>query len=55
MFQRVLVEEWQRILSIISILLFFAVFVIHTIRVRRMPRETVARLAALPLEKDDHA
>jgi hypothetical protein len=55
MFHRILVEEWQRVLSTISILLFFAVFVIHTIRVRRMSRETVAHLATLPLEKDDHA
>jgi hypothetical protein len=55
MFHRILVEEWQRTLSIVSILLFFAVFVIHFIRVRRMPRETVARLATLPLENDDHA
>lgn len=55
MFHRILVEEWQRTLSIISILLFFAVFVIHFIRVRRMSRESVAHLSALPLEKDDHA
>ena len=55
MFHRILVEEWQRVLSIVSILLFFAVFVIHTIRVRRMSQETVAHLATLPLEKDDHA
>jgi hypothetical protein len=55
MFHRILVEEWQRALSILSITLFFAVFVVHFIRVRRMPRETVARLEALPLENDDHA
>ena len=55
MFHRILVEEWQRVLSIMSITLFFVVFTIHTIRVRRMPREAVARLANLPLENDDHA
>jgi hypothetical protein len=55
MFHRILVEDWQRALSIMSITLFFAVFVLHFIRVRRMPREAVARLEKLPLEKDDHA
>jgi len=55
MFHRILVEEWQRGLSILSITLFFLVFVIHFIRVRRMPRETISRLEKLPLESDDHA
>ncbi len=55
MFHRIVVEEWQRILSIVSLTLFFAVFVIHFIRVRRMPREIVAHLETLPLENDDHA
>jgi hypothetical protein len=54
MFHRVLVEEWQRALSILSFTLFFSVFVIHFIRVRRMPRDTVAHLENLPLENDDH-
>ena len=54
MFHRILVEEWQRVLSVMSITLFFGVFVIHLIRVRRMPRETVAHLESLPLENDDH-
>ena len=55
MFHRILVEDWQRALSVLSITLFFAVFIIHFIRVRRMPRETVTRLSTLPLENDDHA
>ena len=55
MFHRILVEEWQRVLSIVSITLFFAVFIIHFIRVRRIPREDIARLEKLPLENDDHA
>ncbi len=55
MFRRILVEEWQRALSIMSIVLFLAVFIIHSIRIRRMPRETVAHLENLPLENDDHA
>lgn len=55
MFHRILVEEWQRALSVLSITLFFGVFIIHFIRVRRMPREIIARMEALPLENDDHA
>lgn len=55
MFRRILVEDWQRALSIMSLTLFFAVFLIHAIRVRRMSRETVARLENLPLENDANA
>jgi hypothetical protein len=55
MFHRILVEEWQRALSILSIVLFFLVFIIHLIRVRRMSGESVSRMATLPLENDDHA
>lgn len=55
MFRRILVEEWQRALSVLSITLFLAVFIVHFIRVRRMSRETIARLEKLPLESDDHA
>ena len=55
MFHRILVDEWQRALSILSITLFLAVFIVHFIRVRRMPRETIAHLEKLPLENDDHA
>lgn len=55
MFHRILVEEWQRLLSVLSIVIFFAVFVINFIRVRRMSRATIARLETLPLEPDDHA
>ena len=55
MFHRILVEEWQRMLSVLSITLFFAVFVLHFIRIRRMSRESIARLESLPLENDEHA
>jgi len=54
MFHRILVEEWQRALSIVSITLFLAVFVIHFIRVRRIPRDTISHMEKLPLENDDH-
>ena len=53
MFHRIIVEDWQRVLSVVSITLFFAVFVINFIRVRRLPRETVAHPENLPLQKDD--
>jgi hypothetical protein len=55
MFRRILVEDWQRALSVLSITLFFSVFIVHFIRVRRMSRETISRLEKLPLENDDHA
>ena len=55
MFHRILVEDWQRVLSTLSVMLFLTVFVINFIRVARMPRETVAHLENLPLENDDHA
>ena len=54
MFHRVIVEEWQRVLSVLSITLFFAVFIINFIRVRRMPRATIAHLESLPLASDAH-
>lgn len=49
MFHRIIVEEWQRILSAIGILLFFFVFISIVIRTYRMPRHTVQRLESLPL------
>ncbi len=55
MFHLILVEDWQRALSVLSITLFLAVFIVNFIRVRRMPRQTVAHLENLPFEKDDHA
>ena len=54
MFHRVIVEEWQRALSVLSITLFFAVFIINFIRVRRMPRATIVHLESLPLAPDAH-
>ncbi|MEO6786506.1 MAG: hypothetical protein ABI318_10275 [Chthoniobacteraceae bacterium] len=54
MFHRIIVEEWQRVLSTLSITLFLAVFVVHFIRVRRIPRETIKHMENLPLENDDH-
>ena len=55
MFHRILVEEWQRALSIMSICIFFAVFSVNLLRIRRLSRTSIKRLENLPLEKDDHA
>jgi len=55
MFHRLLIEDWQRALSILSLTLFLAVFIVHTIRIRRIPPETIARLENLPLDSDEHA
>lgn len=54
MFHRIIVEDWQRALSILSITLFFTVFVVNFLRIRRLSPETIARLEKLPLESDDH-
>jgi hypothetical protein len=54
MFHRILVEDWQRALSVLSISLFLAVFVLHSIRVRCLSRESIAKMETLPLEADDH-
>ena len=55
MFHRILVEDWQRVLSVMSITIFLGVFLINLVRIRRMSRESIARLENLPLENDDHA
>lgn len=54
MFRRLLVEDWQRLLSALSVLLFFTVFVVNFLRVRRLSRDTIAHMENLPLASDDH-
>lgn len=49
MFHRIIVEEWQRVLSATGILLFFLVFVSIVVRTARMSRQKVRHLASLPL------
>ena len=51
MFRRILVEEWQRVLTLISFTLFFSVFLLNVIRVLRMPKKEVQRLGSLPLSE----
>lgn len=52
MFHRILVEEWQRVLTVISFGIFMFTFAIIALRTWRMPRETVRRLENMPLEND---
>ena len=54
MFHRILVEEWQRVLTVISFSIFMFTFAIIALRAWRMPREIVRRLENLPLENDTH-
>lgn len=55
MFHRILVEEWQRVLTVISIGIFFVTFVAIALRARRMPAESIRHLENLPLENDTNA
>lgn len=54
MFHRLLVEDWQRSLTLLGWGLFGFVFVSSAVRAIRMPRETVRRLETLPFEKESH-
>lgn len=55
MFHRILVEEWQRVLTMISISIFFTTFVITALRTWRMPRECIRRMENMPLENDTNS
>lgn len=52
MFRRILVEDWQRVLSMVSIGIFFVTFILTTIRTWRTPRERLHHLENLPLGDD---
>jgi hypothetical protein len=54
MFHRILVEDWQRALTIASFTLFFGVFLVTLLRVARMQKKEVRRLENLPLEQETH-
>lgn len=54
MFHRILVEDWQRALTIISFAIFAAVFLLTLGRALRLGREQVRHLENLPLENDHH-
>jgi hypothetical protein len=52
MFRRLLVEEWQAALTIVSFVIFFTVFAATLIRCWLMPRAYSDRMEHLPLEKE---
>jgi uncharacterized membrane protein (DUF485 family) len=52
MFHRILVEDWQRVLTVISIGIFLVTFIVTALRVWRIPRESIRRLENMPLEND---
>lgn len=54
MFHRILVEDWQRALTILSFGIFATVFLLTLGRALRLSRARVHHLATLPLEKDSH-
>ncbi len=54
MFHRILIEEWQHVLTVFSFAIFFSVFVLHLLRIRRIPPQRISRLENLPLENDTH-
>lgn len=54
MFRRIIVEDWERTLSLLGWALCGLVFLVTTVRALRMPRESVQRLENLPLENETH-
>ena len=55
MFHRILVEDWQRVLTTISFGIFLVTFALTALRTWRMPRESVRRMENMPLENDTNA
>ena len=52
MFHRILVEDWQRALTIISFAIFATVFLLTLARAMRLSRDRIRHLENLPLEND---
>jgi hypothetical protein len=52
MFHRILVEDWQRALTMISFAIFATVFLLTLARAMRLGRDHVRHLENLPLEND---
>ena len=50
MFHRILVEQWQHVLTVTSFTIFFTAFMLIVIRLWRMPRPKVEHMERLPLE-----
>ena len=54
LFHRIIVEDWQRALTIISFSIFGLVFLLTVARAMRLRSEKVHHLENLPLENDAH-
>ena len=54
MFHRLLIEQWQHVLTITSFTIFFTAFLLILVRLLRMPRPNVEHMEKLPLENDTH-
>jgi len=54
MFHRLLIEQWQHVLTVTSFTIFFSAFFVTLIRLWRMPRRRIEHLERLPLENDSH-
>ena len=52
MFHRLLVEQWQHVLTISSFTIFSTTFALILIRLWRMPRPKINHLEQLPLQDD---
>jgi len=52
-FSRINIEYWQHVLSIVSLMLFFCMFIIILVRSIGMPSKQLHHMEELPLEGDD--
>lgn len=51
-FHRIAVDQWQHVLGIVSLMLFFCTFVLTVFRAISMPRKTLTHMETLPLDDD---
>jgi len=51
-FQRINVEQWQRVLSIVSMMLFLCTFIVILVCSIGMPRAKLNHLETLPLDRE---
>jgi hypothetical protein len=52
MFRRILVENWQTVLTIVSFAIFLATFAAVIVRTMLTPRQKITHIENLPLEED---
>lgn len=54
MFRRLILEDWQRSLSILGWAMFAFVFISTGLRAVFLPKEEAGRLGEMPLEEDSY-